>query len=314
MNVLLTGAAGLIGMAVRTVLASRGHRVVATDVTAFDRADSDLHIIALDDTAGFERLVAEHGIEAMVHCGAISGPMMFKGEPLRLVAVNIDATAALLDLARRRAMRRFVFCSSNSVYGDVGDAPITEATPLVPTSVYGASKVACEQLIQGFAAEYGLDGVSLRIARVYGPYRRANCHLGAMIHDTNAARGTEIPCDPGFLYHYVYVGDVAEAIAVVLDAPALPHRLYNVGSGEALTMPRIVQAAAQVLPGLRATLIPGADDVPDRQAAFDVTRIADELGWRPRFPIAAGLLAYRDAIAQGKAAGEAKPTSPLPDA
>ena len=83
-------------------------------------------------------------------------------------------------------MRRFVFCSSISVYGDVGAATITESTPLRPTSVYGATKVACEQLIQGFAVEYGLEGVSLRIGRVYGPYRRANCYFGAMIRDAAA--------------------------------------------------------------------------------------------------------------------------------
>ena len=67
----------------------------------------------------------------------------------------------LLDLARLNHMRRFVSRSSISVYGDVGAAAITEDTPLRPTSVYGATKVACEQLIRGFAAEYGLEGVSL---------------------------------------------------------------------------------------------------------------------------------------------------------
>ena len=78
---------------------------------------------------------------------------MAKGQPLHLVEVNIDGTAMLLDLARLNHMRRFVFCSSISVYGDVGAAAITEDTPLRPTSVYGATKVACEQLIRGFAAE-----------------------------------------------------------------------------------------------------------------------------------------------------------------
>ena len=303
MNILLTGAAGLIGMALRERLRARGDRVVPIDITHFGRHDPDLRLVPLDDRAALDDLVAAEAIEAIVHCGAISGPMLARGQPLAIVRANIDATALLLDLAHLHDLRRFVFCSSISVYGDVGDETITEATPLVPTSVYGASKVACEQLIQGFAAEYGLDGVSLRIARVYGPYRRANCHLGAMIHDAGAGRRTEIPCDPEFVYHYVYVDDVADAIATVLDAPVLPHRLYNVGADEALTMPRIVRAASQVLPGLRATLTPGADDVPDRQTAFDLTRIADDLGWRPRFPIGQGLLAYRDAIAAGRAAG-----------
>ena len=301
MTILLTGAAGLIGMALRDRLRARGDRVVPIDVTRFGRHDPELRVVPLDDRAALDELIRAEAIEAIVHCGAISGPMLARGKPLAIVGANIDATALLLDLARVHGLHRFVFCSSNSVYGDVGAATITEATPLVPTSVYGASKVACEQLIQGFAAEYGLDGVSLRIARVYGPYRRANCHLGAMIHDANAGRSTLIPCDPAFLYHYVYVDDVADAITTVLDAPVLPHRLYNVGSGEALTMPQIVHAASQVLPGLQATLTPGVDDVPDRQTAFAITRLADDLGWRPRFPIASGMLAYRDAIAQGRA-------------
>ena len=301
MTILLTGAAGLIGMALRERLRARGDRVVPIDVTRFGRHDPELRVVPLDDHAALDELIRTEAVEAIVHCGAISGPMLARRKPLAIVGANIDTTALLLDLTRLHSLRRFVFCSWISVYGDVGAATITEATPLVPTSVYGASKVACEQLIQGFAAEYGLDGVSLRIARVYGPYRRANCHLGAMLHDSNAGRRTLIPCDPAFLSHYVYVDDVADAITTVLDAPVLPHRLYNVGSGEALTMPQIVRAASQVLPGVQATLTPGADDVPDRQTVFDITRLADDLGWRPRFPIAGGLLAYRDAIAQGKA-------------
>ena len=218
MNVLVTGGAGLIGMAARDNLAARGHVVVAIDVTDFGRGDSHLKIVGLADRPGLETLIEEHRIDAIVHCGAISGPMLAKGQPLLLVEVNIDGTALLLDLARVHTMRRFVFCSSISVYGNVGAAVITEETALRPTSVYGASKVACEQLVQGFAAEYGLDGVSLRIGRVYGPYRRANCHLGSIIRDAAAARTTEIPCDPDFIYHYVHVDDVAEAIAAGLEA------------------------------------------------------------------------------------------------
>lgn len=302
MNVLLTGAAGLIGMAVRPALERRGHRVVATDVTSFGHDVPGLSIVTFDDIAGFEQLAERHAIDAIVHCGAISGPMMAKGEPLKLVAVNIDATAALLDLARRRAMHRIVFCSSISVYGDVGAATIDEDTPLRPTSVYGATKVACEQLIQGFASEYGLDGVSLRIARVYGPYRRANCHLKALIENTEAARPTEIPCDPDFVYHYVYVEDVAEAIVAALKAARLPQRVYNVGSGEALTMPVLLERARPALAGMQASLVEGEDDVPDVQTRFDISAIARDLAWSPRFDMTDGLRAYRAAILAGQAA------------
>ena len=302
MNVMVTGGAGLIGMALRSALTARGYAVTAIDVTDFGRGDAGLHIVRPSDRSKLEALTVDNRIEAIIHCGAISGPMMAKGEPLLIVEANIDGSAMLLDLARVHAMRRFVFCSSISVYGDVGAAAITETTPLRPTSVYGASKVAVEQLIQGFAVEYGLEGVSLRIGRVYGPYRRANCYLGSMIRDAAAGRVTKIPCDPQFLYHYVHVDDVAEALVAALEAKALPAREYNVGSGEALTMPEIVAIAGEAIPGVKARLTPGADDVPDVQTAFDVSRIARDLGWRPRRDLAKGLRSYREAIEHGLAA------------
>lgn len=303
MKVLVTGGAGLIGMALRETLAARGHVVTAIDITDFGRNDPGLSIVALDDRASLEMLVTTNSIEAIVHCGAISGPMMAKGQPLLLVDVNIVATAVLLDLARLHGMQRFVFCSSISVYGDVGQATITEATPLMPTSVYGATKVACEQLIQGFAAEYGLEGVSLRISRVYGPYRRANCHLGSIIRNAAAGVPTAIPCEPAFVYHYVHVEDVAEALTAALVAPApLPARVYNVGSGEAMTMPEIAAVARTAIPSSTITLVPGEDDVPDIQTVFDVSAIGRDLGWRPRLMLGDGLQAYAAAIASGRAA------------
>lgn len=302
MNVLLTGAAGLIGMALRPSLAERGHTVTAIDVTDFGRGDPGLTIVGLDYREALEALVSAREIDAIVHCGAISGPMMAKGEPLKLVAVNIDATALLLDIARLAGMKRFVFCSSISVYGDVGPGRIDEATPLRPTSVYGATKVASEQLVRAMRIEYGLSGVNLRIGRVYGPYRRAHCHLKTMLQDAATRRGTEIPCDPDFVYHYVHADDVAEAIVTALEAPALPHDAYNVGSGEALTMPEIVVRAGRVVPGLAVRLVPGADDVPDVQTEFDCGLIARDLGWRPRIDLERGLSLYGIELATGRAA------------
>jgi UDP-glucuronate 4-epimerase len=302
MKVLVTGGAGLIGMAARKTLASRGHEVTAIDITNFGRDDPELILIGLAERAPLEKLMDDAGIEAIVHCGAISGPMLAKGQPSLLVSSNIDGTALLLDLARERNMRRFVFCSSISVYGNVGKAIITEERPLHPTSVYGATKVACEQLIEGFAVEYGLSGVSLRIARVYGPYRRANCYIGTMIRDADAGRMTEIACGADFPLHYVYVDDVAGALAVALEAEVEPGTAYNIGGPAALTMPEIAAVARRILPRARINIVPGKDDVPDVQTAFDLTLAKRKLGWAPTRDIAAGMLAYAEAIRAGQAA------------
>jgi UDP-glucose 4-epimerase len=289
-------------MAVREELAKRGHSVTAIDITDYGRGDRGLTLLGLNDRPRLEALIDANQIDAIVHAGAISGPMLAKGQPLLLVGANIDGTALLLDLARLMGMRRFVFCSSISVYGDVGKALISEERPLHPTSVYGATKVACEQLIEGFAAEYGLSGASLRIGRVYGPYRRANCHLGNIIRDADAGRVTEIPSSPDFPFHYVYVDDVADAIAVTLAAETVPAFAYNVGGAVALTMPEIVAIAEKTIPSARIRIVPGEDDVPDVQTAFDLSRARAHFGWAPTRDIARGLTAYAAAIHAGRAA------------
>jgi UDP-glucuronate 4-epimerase len=302
MKILVTGGAGLIGMAVRDMLGARGHKVTAIDITDYGRGDKGLTFVGLDIREPLEALIEAEGVEAIVHAGAISGPMLARGQPLLLVSANIDGTAMLLDLARVRGMRRFVFCSSISVYGSVGKDLIAEERPLHPTSVYGASKVACEQLIEGFAAEFGLSGVSLRIGRVYGPYRRANCHLGTIIRDAHAGRVTEIGCSPDFPFHYVYVDDVADAIAAALEAKSIPSYAYNVSGGLALPMPEIAAIARRTIPDANIRLVDGEDDVADVQTAFDLSRIRSELGWAPTHNIERGLSAYAAAIHAGRAA------------
>lgn len=302
MNVLVTGGAGLIGMAVRELLAARGHAVTAADINDFGRSDPDLLKLPLDDSRRLGRLLAARAINAIVHCAAISGPMLAKGEPMLVVDANIHATAVVLDAARRHGVARVVNCSSIGVYGNVGRGTITEETAIHPTSIYGASKAAGESLVEGFANEYGVDGVSLRITRVYGPYRRANCYLGDIIRDALAGRETRIACDLGFPYHYVHVDDVAEAILTALLAERLPSRVYLVGSGEAFTMPEVVACARDVIPEARIELVPGVDDVPDLQEVFSLARISQELDWQPRLPLADGLRAYRAAIEAGHAA------------
>ena len=113
---------------------------------------------------------------------------------------------------------------------------------------------------------------------------------------------SEIPCETDFIYHYVYVDDVAQAILTTLEAKRLPHRVYNVGSGEAMTMPAIVKAVTAAHPTMKACLVAGKDDVPDVQTEFDVSLIAEDLGWRPRFETVGGVAAYREAILAGRSA------------
>jgi len=215
---------------------------------------------------------------------------------MRVVGVNIDGTAQLLDMSRRLHVSRFIFLSTHCVYGDVGPELIQEKRALHPGTSYAASKVAREALVESFSREFGLSAASLRITRVYGPYRRDNCFLRSALINTAAGHATVIPCDPNYLYHYVYVDDVVGAIAAALDAEALLQVAYNVTSGQALTMPEVVSIVRQLRPGIQIELVDGVDDAPEVQTDFDLSRIAADLGWRPSFDLARGFAAYAAAV------------------
>lgn len=292
MKVLVTGGAGLIGMALRQGLGHIGHEVIAIDITDFGRGDSGLAQLSLADHTGLEALVADHGIEAIVHGGGISGPVMQREHPMLVADVNIMATAALLDIARRHRLKRFILLSSHVVYGHVGAALIQEERAPHPTTTYAATKVAGEALVESFAREWGLSGASLRLTRVYGAYRRANCFLRQILLDNAAGKPTIVPCEPGYLYHYLYVDDVVGAVGACLAAQHLQHATYNLASGEALTMDAVVATVRDVLPSALVSLVDGRDDAPEVQTQFDLSQIAADTGWVPRFVLARGFADY----------------------
>jgi len=292
MKVLVTGGAGMIGMALRRLLPRHGHEVFATDLTDFGRDDPHLLLMPLSDHNGHERLVAENGIEAIVHGGGISGPMMIRDDPAQIVDINVASTVALLDIARRHGLRRFLLLSSHVVYGDVGPDLIEEDRGLHPATTYAASKVAGEALVESFGRQWGLSAASLRLTRVYGPYRRANCFLRQMLIDTAAGATTTIPCDPDYLYHFVAADDVAGAVLACLEADELRYSAYNVTSGEVLTMSQVRAIALEALPGARIELVAGVDDAPEGQTDFSLARLLADTGWRPALPLKQGMADY----------------------
>ena len=301
MKVLVTGGAGLVGMALRRHLQAAGHSVLATDITDFSRHDPDLVLADLDDHTRLEQMVVEGEVQAIVHSGGISGPLMQREFPRTVVRLNVNATAFLLDLARRHGIGRFMLMSSHVVYGQSDKAIISEEDALHPGTTYAASKMAGEALVESFAREFGVSAAALRLTRVYGPHRRSNCFLRQAIEDSFVGRTTIIPCDPRFPYHFLSVEDVAGATLAALAAERLDHATYNVGSGEVLTMDAVRNIILAVVPGARIELVEGRDPAPEVQSNFSLHRLAEDVGWRPQYPLVDGFADYyRRALSDGK--------------
>jgi UDP-glucuronate 4-epimerase len=295
--ILVTGAAGLVGHAVRLRLEAAGHRVLATDRRAGSVAGRPILAADVTDPHALDTLALREPIVGVVHCGAVSGPMLSADDPARIIAINIGGAATLLELARRIGRVRFVFASSTAAVGPTppGLSPVPAAIPLNPSTVYGATKAAGEALVAAYARQHAVDGVSLRLAWVYGPRRTTPCSIQRMLTDALAGRTTILAATPQTRRQYVHVDDAAEALVRALETPQLPQRAYTITGGTSLTLSAIVDQVRAAMPAAR--IVHGGGDPDDEpQEVFDISDSARDFGYLPRVSLAEGIADYVDRL------------------
>lgn len=290
--VFVTGAAGLIGNRVWELLEEAGRPVVPIDRVPVSLDGRPIIVCDVTEVHRLHALALEHGVGGVIHCGAYSGPMVARENPVSMVQVNVVGTANMLEVARVHGARRFVFCSSTSAYGATPEGPVPEDVALFPTTLYGASKVAGEQMVAAYATQYGLDGVSLRLSWVYGPRRTTDCIIRTMIKDAQAGRPTRVPFGRDFPRQFIHVDDAARALVTALDTPELPRRVYTVTGGTWLTLGEIGAVVKTVLPEADIALGDGPDPVDDLQHRFDITAARRDLGYSPSVRLEDGVRSY----------------------
>ena len=294
-SIMVTGANGLIGFDLVRRLRSEGRDVVAVDRSVSEvRAVTDKAFeLEIGDVHRLHELAARFQIDAIAHCGGVSGPMLGRDNPAMLFRVNVGGTIDVAEVARQaaavRGSCRLVFCSSLTVYGNQPGDGIDEDHPLLARACYASSKVAGEAVILSYAADHGVDGVVLRIAGVYGERRRTMCVLRVMVEDALAGRETRLPFGKGFPRQWVHVDDVVQGIVRALDARDPKRRVYNISGG---VNPHIDEAAAlvrELLPGADIVLDEGPDPEDVTLGLLSITAAREDLGFAPAVPLRAGI-------------------------
>jgi UDP-glucose 4-epimerase len=307
------------------------HQAVAIDASPQDEAAqayfapvaSRLQFMTGDvtDPNTWKRLPAD--FDFVVHGAAIT-PHAFTDQdgkrheperenPVRVLNTNIMGTAQGLDWARGlKGLKRFVYVSTGSVYVDDVEAqkerffPLPEDGYIGPTALYDVSKYSSELIALRFKQLYDLDLAIVRLSSVFGPMDRQTPARGTKNlcnYVTNAAaqrRSLTADSDRA-VGDYVYAPDVADGIRRLLLAPKarLHHDTYNLAQGETSSVRDLVDLAIKVEPTFRLEIVPAAkaemQTVPDRQtgkwAAYDISRAARDLDWRPR-PLSATIADY----------------------
>jgi UDP-glucuronate 4-epimerase len=310
-KVLITGAAGFIGSHLSERLLGGGHEVVSLDSfdTFYDPAIKDRNLARCHAFGTFTDVRGDirdpeiyarlpEGIDTVVHLAARAGVRPSIDDPHTYVDVNLRGTILLLDFMRDRGIRRLLFGSSSSVYGDTAPVPFCENDPGDrPISPYAATKRAGELLVHAHGHLFGIGALCLRFFTVYGPRQRPDLAIHKFAR--MMAAGEPIPMfgDGRSERDYTYIDDILDGIEGALGLLARSPEIYdvvNLGGARTISLRDMIDQVAVAMDAQpRITKLPAqAGDV--RRTYADVSKAERLFGYRPATPFAEGLDRFAD--------------------
>jgi UDP-glucuronate 4-epimerase len=327
MKILVTGAAGFIGMHVSERLLARGDDVVGLD-NLNDYYDVRLkearlarlegqpgfRFVRLDvaDTPGMAELFAHEKFDRVVHLAAQAGVRYSLTNPHAYVQSNLVGFVNILEGCRHSGVKHLAYASSSSVYGGNTKLPFSEHDSVDhPVSLYAATKKSNELMAHTYSHLYGLPTTGLRFFTVYGPWGRPDMALFLFTKAILEGKPIDVFNNGNMVRDFTYIDDIAEGVIRVLDRAAVPnplfdanvpdpassnvpYRVFNIGNHQPVQLMAYIETLEQVL-GKKAEkrLLPMQDgDVQATNA--DTAELADWTGFLPAITVSQGVSRFVD--------------------
>jgi UDP-glucose 4-epimerase len=304
LNVLIFGGTGFVGINIASALLARGHGVTLFDrevlpcaaVEAFAGFGDGLSVVEGDirESRVVETIIAR-GFDVIILGAAITaGPAREANDPQSILQVNLMAQVPILMAAHRYRVRRVINLSSGSAFGAAAfrHTLLDEELPCEPVSLYAITKHASERVAARLAGLWQADFISVRLSGVFGPWERATGVRDTLSPQSQIVaalrqRQEAVLSRPG-VRDWIYAPDVADAVAVLVEAEKPRHGLYHISTGHEWTALEWGQYLAALNPGFVCRLA-GSGEVPNvdlhsdaDRAPLSISRMADEFDWQAR--------------------------------
>lgn len=298
-NVLVVGATGFLGRSLVRALERRGcatYRLHFQDRRTTDGPGQALHSVS-SQVADIEAAVAGTDWDCVYHLAA-AGVSPSERQPADLMEGNLGLLSRVLTAFAGRPPRRFVYTGSCAEYSRA-EAPnrINEFHPTLPVNLYGAAKAAAGIWGAALAKRLAMPFVLARLFHFYGPGEASSRLVPYLLHCLR--QGVQAQLTGGEqVRDLLYVDDVADALITIGTAPTWPESVYNVCSGEAISIREIGETAARTIGGAAGLLRFGALPYrPDEEMWIvgDNTRLVHHFGWAPQTSLEQGLMRLADA-------------------
>jgi UDP-glucuronate 4-epimerase len=304
MQVLVTGAAGFIGSHLCERLLADGHNVVGLDNfdTSYNPQTKHNNIAGciakkqfklvegdIRDSGCIENILKADKIEMIFHLAAKAGVRPSIEDPAGYHDVNIRGTLILLEAAKKHGIKKFIFASSSSVYGNNEKVPFSETDNVdYPISPYAATKKASELFCYTYSHLYGIDMTCLRFFTVYGPRQRPDLAIHKFTKLIEAGEPIPVFGDGSMMRDHTYIDDVMDGVIGAMRV-CKGYEIYNLGESRPVRLDELIRQIENAL-GKKAVinrlqLQPG--DVIKTYA--DVSKAVSRIGYKPKTPLEEGL-------------------------
>jgi nucleoside-diphosphate-sugar epimerase len=299
MKCVVTGGAGFIGSNLVEALLAAGHKVTVIDNFAtgsrenLAAVESDITLREGDIRNEALLLDEFEGVEVVFHEAALPSVARSVEKPVESHDVNATGTLNVLRAARERGVRRVVYASSSSAYGDTIELPKVETMTPAPLSPYAVAKLTGEYYCRIFPQLYGLETVALRYFNVFGPRQDPTSQYAAavaiFINRILSGETVRIDGDGGQTRDFTYVANVVEANILAATAEKASGECFNIGVGLAHSINDLFEMICETagFEGKSQNAPPRPGDVRDSLA--DISRARALLGYEPKYDLADGL-------------------------